>query len=163
MGGGSGSAVAVTKNIALTNCHVVEGMNVVMLKFGTEYGAARVIRRDEKRDVCTLKSLERDLSPIKEARRYSDLRVGEIVFAIGSPAGFENSLSQGVISGKRNLKNGSWIQTTAAISPGSSGGGLFDSNGRLIGITTFKSSGDGDEGLNFAAPAFEFFQNAQSQ
>jgi TPR repeat protein len=153
MSGGSGSAVAITKDIALTNCHVVENMNVVLLKIGTEFGAARVIQRDEKQDVCTLKSLERPLKPVKNSRPYSGLKIGETVYAIGSPAGLENSLSQGVISGKRTMKDGVWIQTTAAISPGSSGGGLFDATGRLIGITTFKSSREDDEALNFAAPA----------
>ena len=117
--------------------------------------------RDKKRDVCIIRVSGGELLPVTNTRRFDDLKIGELVYAIGSPAGLENSISQGIISGKRNVKGQQWIQTTAAISPGSSGGGLFDKDGNLIGITTFKFSGESDEALNFAAPAKWFYEKAQ--
>ena len=83
----------------------------------------------------------------------SDLvTVGQAVYAIGSPKGFELTLSEGIVSGLREIGDGFHVvQTSAAISAGSSGGGLFDSAGRLIGVTSFKIR-DG-ENLNFALPA----------
>lgn len=76
------------------------------------------------------------------------MAVGDKVFAIGSPIGMKNSLSEGIVSGLREHKGITVIQTTAPISPGSSGGGLFDAQGNLVGITTFKLIKG--ENLNFA-------------
>ena len=70
------------------------------------------------------------------------------MYSIGSPQGLTNTLSEGIISGLRSDGLAQFIQTSAAISEGSSGGGLLDSQGRLIGITTF--SIEDSEGLNFA-------------
>ena len=73
----------------------------------------------------------------------SELEVGQQVFAIGSPRGLEHTLTRGIISALRETKTKTsrLIQTDAAISPGSSGGGLFDQEARLIGITTFGAEG----------------------
>ena len=68
---------------------------------------------------------------------YTDLKVGERVYSVGAPSGLERTLGEGIISGLRATSEGQFIQMTAPISPGSSGGGLFDSSGNLIGITTF--------------------------
>lgn len=78
------------------------------------------------------------------------LKVGETVFAIGAPQGLELSLSEGIVSSIREEEDRRYIQTTAAISPGSSGGGLFNADGKLVGITafTFKHG----QTLNFALP-----------
>jgi hypothetical protein len=79
------------------------------------------------------------------------LEVGDPVYAIGAPQGLELTLSDGLISGIRESKGTEYIQTTAPISKGSSGGGLFDAQGRLVGITTmFLKEG---QSLNFAVPA----------
>ena len=80
-----------------------------------------------------------------------NLKVGQRVYAVGAPEGLELTLSEGLISALRSVANFRYIQTTASISHGSSGGGLFDAQGRLIGITTFYWS-DG-QNLNFALPA----------
>jgi predicted RNA-binding protein YlqC (UPF0109 family) len=89
--------------------------------------------------------------PPVQMRKYPSLSVGERVYAIGAPEGFDLTLSEGLISGLRRLGNTNVIQTTAPISHGSSGGGLFDSEGRLIGITTyFMQEG---QSLNFAIAA----------
>ena len=81
----------------------------------------------------------------------NEVRVGQRAYAIGAPQGLELTLSEGLISSLRATTNGSIIQTTASISPGSSGGGLFDANGQLIGIVTFQSKTG--QNLNFALPA----------
>ena len=83
------------------------------------------------------------------------MSVGEDVYAIGAPRGMELSLSRGIVSqlrGDYGKRAAPLIQTDVAISPGSSGGGLFNGQGELIGITTFKISGGGSEGLSFALP-----------
>jgi S1-C subfamily serine protease len=95
-----------------------------------------------------------ELKPISHFKRYDQLIVGEVVYTVGSPQGLENTLAEGIISGKRELGGQEIIQTTAPISRGSSGGGLFDSSGNLIGITTFKIVDA--EGLGFAIPIHEF-------
>lgn len=161
-GGGTGSAVAITSQIALTNCHVVEGSNVVLIQKAQKRALARVIRRFEDDDVCIISTVDMTLDPISNYRTLDSLRVGETAYAIGSPLGLENTLSAGLVSGIRFSKidktsqSRQWIQTTAAISPGSSGGGLFDQDGNLIGITTFKMANPKAESLNFAAPAERF-------
>lgn len=85
--------------------------------------------------------------------------VGEVVYAIGSPRGLKNSISQGIVSGLRQDGGRQLIQTTAPISPGSSGGGLFDKNSKLVGITTLRV-GQAGEALNFSIP-FESFQRLE--
>lgn len=102
---------------------------------------------DRKKDICFIIS-EVKLRPLTSTRNYSTLKVGEKVYAIGSPRGLKNSFSQGLISGRRTYRGVSVIQTSAAISAGSSGGALFDAQGRLIGITTYKITTG--ESLNFA-------------
>ncbi|MGH9440374.1 MAG: trypsin-like peptidase domain-containing protein, partial [Terriglobia bacterium] len=82
---------------------------------------------------------------------WTTLAVGEKVYAIGAPEGLELTISEGLISGLRDFDKERVIQTSAAISPGSSGGGLFDAEGRLVGITTFYLKGG--QSLNFALPA----------
>ena len=79
------------------------------------------------------------------------VRTGQKVFAIGAPQGLELTISEGIVSSLRETKLGTVIQTTAPISPGSSGGGLFNVSGQLIGITTFQSKTG--QNLNFAVPA----------
>jgi hypothetical protein len=79
------------------------------------------------------------------------LRIGQRVYAIGAPQGLELTISEGIVSSLREVPGGSVIQTTAPISPGSSGGGLFDLSGRLVGIMTFQHRYG--QNLNFALPA----------
>jgi TPR repeat protein len=142
-----GSAVAIAPNIAVTNCHVIEGMDL----YGTKLRGKSVFFSyrigDKKRDICLIQS-KSELKPVKTTRAYDELKVGEKVYAIGSPKSLENTLSEGLVSGLRQNDGVRYIQTTAPITNGSSGGGLFDEQGRLIGITTFVRKGGGN--LNFA-------------
>jgi S1-C subfamily serine protease len=110
--------------------------------------------KDKKKDLCVIRSS----SPLTFAhltKDYSRLKVGEQVYAIGSPSGLRNTLSEGIVSGLREIKGIQHIQTTTPISPGSSGGGLFDAEGKLIGITTFRIGDNGN--LNFAVSLDEAF------
>jgi len=148
-----GGAVAWHANNGVTflytNCHTLAGARALTIRRKSDRAPAHFLYGDAKSDLCvivTAMSIE-----IAKRREFQDLRVGESVYAIGSPRGLELSLSTGVISrlqGFPFLFPPALVQTTAAISPGSSGGGLFDSQGRLIGITSFylKES----QGLNFA-------------
>jgi S1-C subfamily serine protease len=151
-----GSAVAVTSSWLFTNCHVIDRKPVVWIKQAEVIEQARLVSEDEKTDRCVLSVEERMLSPVRGMRSYQDLRVGEEVFTIGAPSGLEASLAQGVIAGLRSSEHRRFIQTTAPISPGSSGGGLFDKAANLIGITTFRVR-DG-QSLNFAIAVDDYFQ-----
>lgn len=149
-----GSAVAITDSLLLTNCHVLGDANVILLSDGTNRWP--VVRRhtESTTDRCILESQNRKVNAVRETRPYLDLRVGERVYTIGNPSGFLNTLADGLVSGLRERDGMRLVQTTAPIAPGSSGGGLFDSSGRLIGITTFLVGLQGS--LHFAIAADEF-------
>ena len=152
---GFGSGVLVdSSGVIVTNLHVVEGDSsaTVTLANGDIYDDVQVIAVDERRDIVVIKIAGFQL-PSVELGDSDEVAVGQTVYAIGSPQGLALTISDGIISGERPSPGdeGSRIlQTTAAISPGSSGGGLFDEGGRLIGVTTFRVTGG--ESLNFAVP-----------
>jgi hypothetical protein len=151
-GTSQGSAVVVGRGLAVTNFHVVKRSTRVTVTQGATTVEAKLMSFDEKRDLALLSfdGLERRPIAVATARA---LKVGDRVYAIGAPHGLELTLSDGLVSALReDAKGGApTIQTTAPISPGSSGGGLFDGHGRLVGITTFQQK-DG-QNLNFANPA----------
>jgi S1-C subfamily serine protease len=93
-------------------------------------------------------------------RTYDSLEVGEPVYTLGAPVGLELTLSNGIISGRREEQGRHFVQTTAPISPGSSGGGLFDARGNLVGVTTLVLVGREhlNQALNFAIAADAFWQ-----
>jgi hypothetical protein len=147
-----GSAVVIAPGLLITNCHVLEkGVSFAVNRENVSYGAT-VEFADPERDLCRLKVAGFEAPPVEMADRR-ELKVGARVYAIGSPQGLEMTLSDGLISALRRAEDGSLvlIQTTAPISPGSSGGGLFDAEGRLIGITTFQRKES--QNLNFALPS----------
>ena len=153
-----GSGVIISPNTIATNCHVLGGGKVIVYKHNNRRAStdtlysASVIKRDDYRDFCILRAQNLNGIPAK-IRKYDSLNIGENVYAVGSPQGLDLSLSTGVISQLRQSADRRWIQTDAAISPGSSGGGLFDSSGNLIGITTEKITDENVEGIAFAIPA----------
>ena len=148
-----GSAVAVSSNILLTNCHVVSNSSSIILTQNKMNIHATLVSADDDADRCILKT-ESALTSHVPIRSYDELNIGERVYSIGAPAGLELTMSDGLLSGKRTLTGRRFVQTTAPISPGSSGGGLFDEAGNLIGITTFKLKGM--ENLNFAISAGDY-------
>lgn len=144
------SSLSTTVTIA-TNCHLVGEDRTLTIVRGERTAPAEVSRKYQKRDICIL-TAQADL-PVAPMRSVKTLKIGEKVFAVGAPRGLELSISDGIVSQLRNVAGESapTIQTNAAISPGSSGGGLFDEQGKLLGLTSFyvKSS----QNLNFAAPS----------
>lgn len=151
-----GSGVAISKSRLLTNCHVLEGRSFIIVIQKTAFAPAEIEKADPSTDRCILKVSGQELSPIPGIRPWSTLEVGEKVYSIGTPSGLEQTLGEGIVSGLREYKGMHLVQTTAPISPGSSGGGLFDSKGNLVGITTFLLQAT--QALNFALLAEMYWQ-----
>jgi len=146
----TGSGVVIAKGEVITNCHVAEEGKTLRIKLGKDRYPATIHYADRDRDLCQL-SAPKLAAPSATFGDAKSLSTGARVVAIGAPEGLELSISEGLISALRDYGDGSKIiQTTAAISPGSSGGGLFDENGKLIGFTTFTLK-EG-QNLNFALP-----------
>ncbi|MBI3045140.1 MAG: trypsin-like peptidase domain-containing protein [Betaproteobacteria bacterium] len=146
---GRGSGVFLERGVLLTNCHVIARGTTFLAGYRQKRSPARLVAYDADRDLCALHVGGLDVVPARIGDAWS-VQVGQRVYAIGTPEGFELTLSEGVISGLREAPAGRYLQTTAALSEGSSGGGLFDSEGRLIGIAAFVYSAG--QSLNFAAP-----------
>jgi serine protease Do len=147
---GLGSGVVTGIGTVITNCHVATAGGSLTVKVGAEQFSASVEVADEEYDLCRL-SVTGLTAPAVTIGTAESLKTGQKVFAIGSPQGLELTISDGIVSGMRNLPQGRVIQTTAPISPGSSGGPLFDAYGRLVGIMTFQHRSG--QNLNFAVPA----------
>jgi serine protease Do len=153
---GSGFVVSPDGYI-LTNAHVVEQADEITVKFNDKREfKARVIGTDRRTDVALIKIEASGLQAVK----FGDpakLRVGEWVLAIGSPFGFENTVTAGIVSAKgRSLPQENFvpfIQTDVAINPGNSGGPLFNLRGEVVGINSqIYSRTGGFMGLSFAIP-----------
>jgi tetratricopeptide (TPR) repeat protein len=145
---GQGSGVLLPSGKIATNCHVVEGGAPYLVGRGKELVRATLYAEDADKDICILDAKGITGKPVQFGKAAS-LKVGVPVYAVGAPKGLELSLSDGIVA---QLRGGPppFIQTTAAISPGSSGGGLFDGEGRLVGLTTLYV--EGGQNLNFAMP-----------
>lgn len=168
--GGLGSGVIYRKDgYIVTNNHVIEGADQVNVAFAdgtTEKG--EVVGADPRTDLAVIK-VNRDNLPAAKFRASNDLLPGQLAVAIGSPSGFESTVTAGVVSGlNREIppeftggrqESGlvDLIQTDAAISPGNSGGALVDRQGEIIGINVAylpqTQSGQPVEGLGFAIPS----------
>lgn len=151
-----GSAVVVAPQRLATNCHVLRrASRVVVQRRNTSHRAALELV-DPARDLCQLRVDEMTAPPVARAP-MNTLRVGQKVYTLGSPSGQELSLSDGIISSLHldTDERISLIQTSAPVSPGSSGGGLFDTDGRLIGLTTavLEDARHLNQNLNYAIPA----------
>lgn len=162
-----------------TNYHVVDGIDSLLVKTsdGTFYDAELLII-DEKNDMAILRIRNANGTkfPTIKFANSDALKVGQEVFAIGSPLGYEYTISQGIIAGIRDNEKVSFndpvtyvpieknfekvIQITAAISPGNSGGALFNRRGEVIGITTYTYSGYGNLNFAIAINSFVYFMNS---
>ena len=167
-----GSGVIVdSSGYIMTNAHVVEGAQRIRvalpLPMGDSAGQvpigkrrileARLLGQHKETDLALLKIDDTDLPtlPLLSQQRP---RVGQLVFAIGSPEGLQNSVTMGVVSALARQPDATkpltYLQTDAPINPGNSGGPLVDMSGSVVGINTFiLSQGGGSEGLGFAIPA----------
>jgi S1-C subfamily serine protease len=163
---GAGFAIDPRKDdnmpgVLVTNAHVVEGSDSILVRFWdqSEYEATvRVI--DPSTDVALL-ALPTPLNVTFRLKALHDIRLGEPVVALGSPLGFEGSVTIGVVSGlDRTMRSRAgvpidrMIQTDALINPGNSGGPLVDVDGRVVGVNTLTLIGERPSaGLSFAIPA----------
>ncbi len=151
-----GSGVAISDRELLTNCHVVdESPNVTIGRDKKEQNAT-VVSMNVGADRCVLRA-ENKLPSWVKVRPYDDIKVGERAITVGTPQGLELTVAEGLVSSKRTHKGSKLVQTSAPISHGSSGGGLFDARGELLGITTFYFAGG--QNLNFAVAAEDFAKN----
>jgi len=155
---GQGSGFIVSSDgIILTNAHVVRDAREVTVKLTDRREfRAKVLGADPKTDVAVLRIAASNL-PVVTLGKTSELKVGEWVLAIGSPFGFENTVTAGVVSAKgRSLPDDStvpFIQTDVAINPGNSGGPLFNARGEVVGINSqIYSRSGGYQGVSFAIP-----------
>ena len=159
IGLGSGVIVSPEGHI-LTNNHVVEGADEIIVKLGKnahEYKATK-IGSDPDSDLAVLKIEGKDLPAVTFADS-ENVHVGDVVLAVGNPFGFTQSVTMGIVSAlgrgvrELNLNFQNFIQTDASINPGNSGGALVDTDGRLVGINTaIYSRTGGNQGIGFAVP-----------
>ncbi|WP_418455965.1 S1C family serine protease [Allofournierella sp.] len=165
---GAGSGVIFTADgYIITNNHVIEGAQQIKVKLSddTEY-TAKLIGTDSQSDIAVLKIDATGLTPAVLGDSDS-VQVGELSIAVGNPLGtLSNTATDGIISGldREVTVQGNTMrlmQTSAAVSPGNSGGGLFNANGELVGIVNAKSTGEYAEGLGFAIPINTAKQVAQ--
>ena len=154
-----GSGFVISQDgYVLTNAHVVEGADEITVKFTDKREfKAKVIGADRRTDIALIK-IDATGLPAVRFGDPSKLKVGEWVVAIGSPFGFDNTVTAGIVSAKgRSLPQENFvpfIQTDVAINPGNSGGPLFNLRGEVIGINSqIYSRTGGFMGLSFAIPA----------
>lgn len=165
-GQGSGFIVAAD-GIILTNAHVIDGADEVTVKLTDKREfPAKVIGSDPTTDVAVVQIDAKNL-PTVTLGNPEELTVGEWVVAIGSPFGFENSVTQGIVSAKgRSLPDENYtpfIQTDVAVNPGNSGGPLFNLRGEVVGINSqIYSRNGGYQGISFAIP-IDLAMNVQQQ
>lgn len=153
-----GSGFIISKDgYILTNHHVIDGADEVMVQLNNRNTyEAKVIGSDQDSDIALLKVDAQDL-PMVKMGKSSDLKIGEWVLAIGSPFGFDATVTAGIVSAKgRALPSENYvpfIQTDVAINPGNSGGPLFNMDGEVVGINSqIYSRSGGFMGLSFAVP-----------
>lgn len=154
---GSGSGVIYSEDgYIITNYHVIEDATsvVVTLSDEQEYEAV-IIGADEASDLAVLKIDAGRKLPAAEFGNSSELQIGELVVAIGNPLGYDNTVTDGIVSGlNRQLSDYTdemtLIQTNAAINSGNSGGALVNSRGEVIGINSAKLVASNAEGMGFA-------------
>ncbi len=150
-----GSGVVIDSNVVITNFHVYEGSErISVYHFGQEYEVERIIGVDIGKDIIICKVEDSELSPFNFVSTNIS-KIGERIYAIGSPLGYENSITDGLVSGYRRLGNNMLIQISAPISRGSSGGAVVNGKGELIGIS---SSGYIYQDINFAIPIQEIYE-----
>ena len=154
---GSGMIVSPEGHI-VTNWHVIAGASQVTIQLNDGRSLpARLAGADQRSDIAVLKVDAEGLTPIAFGDS-ENVRVGQMVFAVGNPFGLQETVTQGIISakGRRTTSEeaNEFFQTSTTINPGNSGGPLIDIHGRVIGINNFIiSRSGGSEGIGFAIPS----------
>ena len=150
-GNSLGSGFAVGENCIVTNAHVLDNPNnIVLTTYAGETHSAYLVGYDQDKDIAVLGVKDVKFTPLTIAD-YNSLNTGDDVYAIGAPKSMAYTLTKGVISAKeREIGKYKYIQTDAAINEGNSGGPLLNDEGNVIGINTLKMSDS--EGIGLAIP-----------
>ena len=146
-----GSGFLIAPNIIATNFHVIENSYSGYVKFVNKdeiYEIEGVVGYDSSYDLALIKIKDNDGTPLPLKSPTVD--IGQKVFAIGNPLGLEGTISDGIVSGLREIGDFSVLQISAPISPGNSGGPVVNENAEVIGVATFTFS-EG-QNINFAVP-----------
>ena len=168
---GAGSGVIISSDGYILTCaHVVDGASTITVTIGDKDYTATLVGEDTTSDIAVIKIDADGLTPATVGNSDS-LKVGQSVMAVGNPLGeLGGTVTGGMISalnrsvtiqGSSSVNTMSLIQMDASVSPGNSGGGLFNMNGELIGIVNAKSSSSDAEGLGFAIPINDAIKVAQ--
>ena len=150
-GNSLGSGFAVGENCIITNAHVLDNPNnIILTTYAGETHSAYLVGYEEDKDIAVLGVTDAKFTPLTIAD-YKSLNTGDDVYAIGAPKSMAYTLTKGVISAKeREIGKYKYIQTDAAINEGNSGGPLLNNEGNVIGINTLKMSDS--EGIGLAIP-----------
>ena len=168
---GAGSGVIISSDGYILTCaHVVDGASTITVTIGDKDYTATLVGEDTTSDIAVIKIDADGLTPATVGNSDS-LKVGQSVMAVGNPLGeLGGTVTGGMISalnrsvtiqGSSSVNTMSLIQMDASVSPGNSGGGLFNMNGELVGIVNAKSSSSDAEGLGFAIPINDAIKVAQ--
>lgn len=168
---GAGSGVIISSDGYILTCaHVVDGASTITVTIGDKDYTATLVGEDTASDIAVIKIDADGLTPATVGNSDS-LKVGQSVMAVGNPLGeLGGTVTGGMISalnrsvtiqGSSSVNTMSLIQMDASVSPGNSGGGLFNMNGELVGIVNAKSSSSDAEGLGFAIPINDAIKVAQ--
>ncbi len=157
---GSGFVIDGKEGLVVTNNHVIEGADEIILNFhdGSKLKVDKVLGKDTKSDLALLKVTPKKPLLAVKFGSSTNMKVGDWVMAIGNPFGLGGSVTVGVVSAKqRDIQSGpydDYIQTDASINKGNSGGPLFNMDGEVIGINTaIISPSGGSIGIGFAVPS----------
>lgn len=171
---GTGSGFVYDKDdkyaYIMTNHHVIDGFDDILITYSDDSTAeAEIVGSDSYADIAILKVNVDTILSVAEIGKSTDLKVGDTVFAVGSPMGkeFKNTVTKGILSGKDRLVSVddyilNVMQTDAAINPGNSGGALCNINGEVIGVNNLKIVEDTVEGLGFSIPIEDALKYANS-
>ena len=168
---GAGSGVIISSDGYILTCaHVVSGASNITVSIGDKDYPATLVGEDTTSDIAVVKVDATGLTPATVGNS-DDLKVGESVMAVGNPLGeLGGTVTSGIVSalnrsvsiqGSSSVNTMSLIQMDASVSPGNSGGGLFNMNGELVGVVNAKSSDSDAEGLGFAIPINDAMKVAQ--
>ena len=168
---GAGSGVIISSDGYILTCaHVVDGASTITVTIGDKDYTATLVGEDTTSDIAVIKIDADGLTPATVGNSDS-LKVGQSVMAVGNPLGeLGGTVTGGMISalnrsvtiqGSSSVNTMSLIQMDASVSPGNSGGGLFNMNGEVVGIVNAKSSSSDAEGLGFAIPINDAIKVAQ--
>ena len=136
----SGSGVIIGPGEVLTNCHVIRKSNRITVMKGALSFNVTSIKKNIYRDLCLLEAPTLNF-PAVDLIKPSEMKIGDMVYFYGYPGGADAFFTEGRVSALHPMEKSFVVKTTAGFSSGGSGGGLFDNDGNLIGITTFFSAG----------------------